>query len=580
MSKTKQTSAAKIYARLMRDVRPYAGIFLLSILGNFIYACSQAGFAELMRYFIEALEGGPVKYIVIVPIAGFVIAVVRGIGYFTGVFCIGVVGQNLVRDIRNKMFERLIHLPSAFYDHHSSGHLVSKVTYDANMVTQAATNAVTVIVREGLTVLVLFGYMFYTNWKLTLIFILIAPFLAAIVSWIGKRMRRLSTNIQDAMGGITQTTSEAVQGYQVVRTNGGESFEMSRFYEANGRNRIQQIKFELTRSLNSPVMQSIVAAALALVMYLVLNLRDEQSTSTLIAYVTAAALLPKSLRSLGDVYGQIQKGVAAAESVFSLIDEVGESDTGELSPARVGGRVSIEHLNFTYDGTDKPALNDVCLDIESGKTVALVGKSGSGKTTLAGLLMRFYEPDSGVIRLDGHPLSNYKLESLRRQISIVPQHVMLFNTTIGENIAYGDASEASQESIVSAAKAAHVHDFVAGLDLGYDTPVGENAVLLSGGQRQRLAIARAILRDTPILILDEATSALDNESEQHIQAAMKEVMVNRTTIVIAHRLSTIENADLIVVMDQGQVIEQGGHQELMAANGHYARLHARNFEED
>ena len=577
-ARVEQRSSA-IYKRLLLWVRPYIGLFLLSVIGNLIYALCQPGLAETMGYFLKALDGGPEKYVLLVPIAGFLLIFTRGIGYFIGKFYIGVVAQNVVRDLRRELFERLMHLPNAFYDKQSSGHLVSKIAYDASQVTFALTNAITVVVREGLTVIVLLSYMIYKNWHLTLLFFVIGPILAAAVSWIGKRMRRLSTRIQNSMGDITQSSSEVIQGYQTLRTHGAEPQETKRFGDINENNRRQQIKFEMTQALTSPVMQTIVALALGLVMYLVLNVRDSHPPDVLIAYITAAALLPKSLRALGGVYGQIQKGVAAGESIFNLLDESTERNSGIHAPETIDGSISIANLSFSYPEKEAEVLTDINLDIAPGQTVALVGKSGSGKTTLAGLLLRFYDYRKGSIDLDGVPIRDYSLASLRRQMALVPQHVTLFNATIAENIAYGDTEGAPLEDIKAAAKDAYADVFIDRLEHGYDTLLGENALTLSGGQRQRLAIARAILRNSPVLILDEATSALDNESEQYIQSALEKVMADTTTIVIAHRLSTIEKADLIVVMDQGRIVEQGDHKSLLAKDGHYARLHDRDFED-
>ena len=597
MSKHTQTSAVKLYRRLLRGIVPYRSIFALSILGHLIYAVSQAGFAELMRYFIEALESksppvgtleaGIVTSVIWVPILGFFVALVRGIGYFIGNFAISVVGQNVVRDLRDALFETLVHLPAAYFDKQSSGRLLSKVSYDVTMVTVAATNAITIFFREGLTVIILLSYMLYHSWKLTLIFFLIGPVLAITVSWIGKRMRRLSTGIQDAMGGITQVTSDALRAQNLVKAAGAQDYEIGRFQEVNAQNRRQQIKFELMRTLNSPVMQSMVAVGLSIVMYLVLVMREDYATSVLIAYVTAAALLPKSLRSLGDVYGQIQKGVAAAESIFELMDESRERDTGTFEPVSSGktsgktrGKIDINGLSFTYPGAEKAVLQDITLSIEPGETVALVGASGSGKTTLASLLTRAYDTHQGEILLDGTPVTDYALRALRRQFALVSQQVVLFDSSVADNIAYGECANATMEAVKAAATAAYADGFIHQLPQGYDTVLGEDAVTLSGGQQQRLAIARAILRDAPVLILDEATSALDNESEQYIQTAMTEVTKGRTTLIIAHRLSTIEKADRIVVMDNGRILEEGTHHRLLALGGAYARLHRRGIQSE
>lgn len=568
------------YRRLLGYAFPYWPFFAVSVLGNFIYAASQAGFAELMKYFMEALDGGPAKYVVLVPLAGIVLAFARGLGFFLGNFFISQVGQRVVHDLRRGLFAKIIDLPASFFARSQSGDLLSMMTFNIQLVNDAVTRAITTLFREGFTVIALFTYLLLSNWKLTLIFLVLGPVIAGLVAWVGKRLRRISTRIQDSMGELSQASTEVIQGQQMVKNYAGQQLEKDRFAGINRYNLKQSIKFELTNSLNSPVLQMFMVLGLALIMYLVLQLRSEQSPSELIAYVTAAAMLPKPVKSLGTIYGQMQRGIAAAESVFALFDEQAERTSGQPLPEPVQGSVSFNQLTFRYSGNDDKTLDNISIHIPSGKTTALVGSSGSGKSTLINLLLGSYRPETGNIEIDGCNIEDVALPSLRSHIAQVSQTVVLFNDTVANNIAYGELRHCTQQQIEAAAKAANAHDFICNLPMGYQTLVGEQGDSLSGGQRQRLAIARAILKNAPILILDEATSALDNESEHLIQEALDDFMQNRTTIVVAHRLSTIENADQIVVMDQGRVVEVGQHQELLDANGYYARLHSRDFSEE
>jgi len=470
-------------------------------------------------------------------------------------------------------------LPSSYYQQHSTPELTSKLIYNAEQVTGAATGALKTVVSEGLTVLGLFAYMMYLNWRLTLLFIVVMPFIGLVVRFASKRLRRLSQNIQASVSDISASATEAIHGYQVVRIFGGTQAERERFGQASERNRRQFMKLVVTDSVSTPVVQMLVAGVVALLTYLAMSpaFLGAMSTGAFIAFISTAAMMAKPIRSLTEVNATIQKGIAAAESFFSLFDEPSEVDTGTDVLTQAKGNIEFDAVSFTYPNAQGSALKNVSLHIPAGKTVALVGRSGSGKSTLSSLIPRFFDVTQGQIRLDGQGIDRYTLSSLREQIALVNQHVVLFEGTIADNIAYGALANASPEAVAQAADAAQVSEFTRHLSDGLNTLVGENGLLLSGGQRQRIAIARAILKDAPILILDEATSALDTESERHIQRALEHLMKNRTTLIIAHRLSTIENADEIVVMEQGQVLERGRHDQLLASGGHYAALHRLQF---
>ena len=579
-------SSVRIYLRLLTYVKPYWKAFAISIIGFAIFASAQPAMAWMLKYFVDGLQSGENALFFGVPLIwgfpAFIIAIAfyQGVGSYLGNYFIAKVSLGVVHDLRTALFNNLLTLPNRYFDLHNSGHLVSRITFNVTMVTGAATDAIKVVFREGMTVIFLFAYLLWMNWMLTLVLIAILPVIGLMVTSASKKFRKQSKKIQTAMGDVTHVTSETISGFRVVRSFGGERYESERFLKASTENRERGLKMVRTGSVFTPSLQLVTYSAMAIVMFLVLFLRGDATAGDLVAYITAAGLLPKPIRQLSEVSANIQKGIVAAESLFQQLDEEAEKDTGTLESARVGGRLEVSHLTFCYPGTSKRVLDDVSFSVEPGQMVALVGRSGSGKSTLANLIPRFYQHEQGEILLDGTPLQNFTLRSLRQQIALVSQNVTLFNDTVANNIAYGDLADAPRDAIVAAAEAAYAKEFIDLLPEGFDTLVGENGVLLSGGQRQRLAIARALLKDAPLLILDEATSALDTESERHIQAALDRVMQGRTTLVIAHRLSTIEKADVIMVMDQGQIVERGSHKELLALNGYYARLHSMQFEEE
>ncbi|WP_271409502.1 lipid A export permease/ATP-binding protein MsbA [Pseudomonas sp. Q1-7] len=586
------TSSLKIYFRLLGYVRPYVGLFLISIVGYIIFASTQPMLAGILKYFVDGLSNPDavlfpdvpylrdLKLLQAVPLLIVLIAAWQGLGSYLGNYFLAKVSLGLVHDLRLALFDSLLTLPNRYFDSHNSGHLISRITFNVTMVTGAATDAIKVVIREGLTVIFLFGYLLWMNWKLTLVMVAILPLIALMVSSASRKFRKQSKKIQVAMGDVTHVASETIQGYRVVRSFGGEPYESARFRKASHDNTRKQLRMTKTSAVYTPMLQLVIYTGMAALMFLVLFLRGDASAGDLVAYITAAGLLPKPIRQLSEVSSTVQRGVAGAESIFEQLDESPEVDRGTVERERVSGRLEVRDLNFQYPGTDKAVLQDISFAAEPGQMIALVGRSGSGKSTLANLIPRFYHHDQGQILLDGVDIEAYRLRNLRRHIALVSQQVNLFNDSVASNIAYGDLADAPREAIEQAAEAAYAKEFIDKLPQGFDTEVGENGVLLSGGQRQRLAIARALLKNSPVLVLDEATSALDTESERHIQAALDRVMDGRTTLVIAHRLSTIEKADLILVMDQGRIVERGKHAELLAMNGYYARLHASQFEEE
>ncbi|WP_183326522.1 lipid A export permease/ATP-binding protein MsbA [Halomonas cerina] len=569
-----------LYRRLLGYVRPHWRAFALALVGYVIYAASSTALAEMMKRLIDGIQEPDAAFRLFLPLFVVGMFAARGLGTFLGTYFMSTVARNLVHALRCDVFNHMLHLPGRFFDTHSTGHLISRVTYHVEQVTGAATRAITILLREGLFVIGLVGYLLWTNWMLTLLFLAVTPLIGGVVRYTSKRFRRISRRIQRSMGDVTHVASEALSGYRVVRTHGAEGYEKARFAAASEANRRQSMKEALTKATSTPVIQLLVALSLAVLVWLAMApaLMADMTAGEFVAFITAASLMAKPVRQLTEINSEIQKGIAAAGELFGLLEAPTEPDVGTREPGRLEGYLRFEDVRFAY-GEDQPeVLKGIDLAVDRGEMVAIVGRSGSGKSTLVSLLPRFYRPTAGRVLIDEVPVEEYRLAPLRRQMALVSQQVTLFNASIADNIAYGEP-QADPAAIEAAARAAHAHEFIERLPGGYATVVGDNGVMLSGGQRQRLAIARAIFKNAPILILDEATSALDTESERHIQAALEEVCRGRTTLVIAHRLSTIERADRILVMEQGEIVEQGSHAELLARDGAYAALHRLQFQE-
>ncbi|MEF3819780.1 lipid A export permease/ATP-binding protein MsbA [Acinetobacter baumannii] len=569
----------KVYLRLISYLKPYWGVALLVLIGFGMNSATEVSVAKLIKFIIDAIQNASRADLDWFPLLIILLVFFRGLGLFMGGYYTAVISRSLVFSIRQEVYAKLLRLPAQYYLDNSSGHITAKIMYNVEQLTAASSESLKTIVRDGMITLGLLGYLFYTNWRLTICIMVFLPVIGILVRKASKRMRKLSMQVQDTMGDVNHVVQESINGNAVVKSFAGEESEQERFYKSSEENLKRGLKMVIVQNLNSPVVQVVMACAMALIVWLALRpqILGNTTAGEFVAYITAAGLLSKPVKNLTDVNEKLQRGLAAAHSVFELLDLPEEQNSGELKP-QLQGAILFDHVVLNYaDGTQ--AIKDFSLDIRPGETVALVGRSGAGKTSLVNMLVRFQEVSSGQIYLDDLPIRDIELSSLRTQIAMVNQQVVLFNRTVRENIAYGQLHNASDEDVIAAAKAAYAHDFIMNLPNGYDTVLGAQGLNLSGGQRQRIAIARAILKNAPILILDEATSALDNESEHFIQQAFDEAMQDRTTIVIAHRLSTIENADRIVVMDRGQIVEQGTHQELLAKHGAYYQLHQRNFED-
>ena len=575
-----QMTSIQLYFRLLQYVKPYWGVFALSILGMLISAATEVALPVAVKPFLDGtfVDKDPflIKW---VPAALVVIFIFRGVGAYIGTYASTWVGNKVVMDLRDIMFRRMLALPLGYFHDNTTGNLISRFTYDVTQVTGAATNVVTVLVKDSVTIVGLLAYLLYLDWKLTLLSLIMVPPIALAVRYFNIRLRNMSRATQQAMGDITQVLQETVECNKVVKIFGGQEYEAKRFADTSNRLRGFSMKQTAAAAANVPIVQVLAALAVAVVVYYATVQAQSHSTTvgSFVSFLAAMLMLTAPLKRLTGVAEHLQRGLAAAESVFALLDEEPEKDEGPVELERARGDIRFDKVTFRYPRADQPALLGVTVAIRPGETVALVGSSGSGKTTLANMVPRFFHPASGRITIDGHDLESLSLASLRRNIALVSQEVALFNDTIAANIAYGQTAGASREAIERAAQAAHSLDFIRAMPQGFDTLIGENGVRLSGGQRQRLAIARTILKNAPILILDEATSALDSESEKHVQAALERLIQGRTTIVIAHRLSTIEKADRIVVLDKGEVAEVGSHSELIARCGIYARLYSIQF---
>jgi subfamily B ATP-binding cassette protein MsbA len=573
-------TSLQLYLRLLRYVKPYWAPFALSIAAMVVTALTEPAFPALLKPLLDGSfvhkEGGLLLWL-----PGLIVAVflVRGFASYLSDYTIGWVANKVVMDLRNAMFANLVRLPTNYYDNHTGGSLISKFTFDVLQVTGAATSVVSVLFRDSLTIAGLLGWLFWLNWKLTLVALLVGPPAVLITRGFSQRLRAMSRAEQTAMGDLNHALEESIGCHRVVKVFGGQDYEAKRFDAGANKVRTFNMKMTSAAAANVPLVQIVVSVALALIIYLAVRqaATDETTVGGFVSFLTALLLVFQPLRRLTGVNQTLQRGLAAAESVFHLIDERPESDTGTREIGRAKGKVEFRAVGFSYPGSSRPAVDRVSFSIESGETVALVGASGAGKSTLANLLPRFYAPDSGQILLDGVDIATLRLASLRANIALVSQDIVLFNDTVAANIAYGRLAGTSRTDVVQAAEAAHAMQFIREMTEGLDTVIGENGVRLSGGQRQRLAIARAFLKNSPVLILDEATSALDSESERHIQEALETLMKGRATLVIAHRLSTIERADRIVVLDAGGVSETGRHAELLAASGIYAKLYRLQY---
>ncbi|QBH95821.1 lipid A ABC transporter ATP-binding protein/permease MsbA [Limnobaculum zhutongyuii] len=580
MLNDKDLTTWQTFGRLWPLIKPFKLGLIVAAVALILNAGTDAMMLSLLKPLLDDGFGKTGSSVLVwMPLVVLGLMVMRGITSYVSTYCLSWVSGKVVMTVRRRLFGHMMNMPVSFFDQQSTGTLLSRITYDSEQVASSSSGALITVVREGAYILALFGIMFYNSWQLSLILVILAPVVSFVIRFVSKRFRSISKNMQNTMGQVTASAEQMLKGHKEVLLFGGQDVETNRFNKVSNRMRQQGMKMVAASAISDPIVQLIASTALAMVLFAASfpSIMDTLTAGTITVVFSSMVALMKPLKSLTNVNAQFQRGMAACQTLFAILDMETEQDTGTLKVDRVQGNVELRNVTFTYPTKDEPALRNINLTIPAGKTVALVGRSGSGKSTIANLLTRFYDIQEGEILIDGHEIREYTLASLRSQVAVVSQNVHLFNDTIANNIAYARTTEYSREDIEKAATMAYAMDFINKMDNGLDTVIGENGVLLSGGQRQRIAIARALLRDSPILILDEATSALDTESERAIQAALDELQKNRTSLVIAHRLSTIEKADEILVIEDGRIVERGNHETLIKNGGVYAQLHRMQF---
>ncbi|MAV73423.1 MAG: lipid A export permease/ATP-binding protein MsbA [Cellvibrionales bacterium TMED21] len=599
-------SDGRLYGRLLRYAFAYKLSLLLSFLGYLVYSIGNVLLADLTQFLLDSLgeqrNGMGLGFVaqasmwiwppgdktaldyarIAVPVAAVVLSLGRALGYFAGSYFMSKVARSVVHTLRTQLFDVLIRAPRAHVDNYSTGELLSKITFNVEQVSGAASDALKTMLREGLSIIALVAYMLYLNWELTAVFFVVAPAIGLVVHVVGRHFRRYSRRIQESMGSVTEVSAESLAALDDIRIYGATDEVSERFHDASRFNRNQSLKLAFVQAISTPIIQTLLALALGALFWFALdpNVLASFSAGSLVAFITAAAQLGKPIRTMSNIQSIIQRGLAAAEDIFDQLDTPAEPDAGSVSIEGLSGDVQFNQVAFRYPGAQSDAISDISFVVAEGTTTAIVGRSGSGKSTLVKLLARFYEPNSGDIAIAGHDIATIKLTDYRRSLGFVPQQITLFSESVANNIALGDSVQAERSDVEQAATWANAQEFIKALEHGFDTEIGEQGVGLSGGQRQRIAIARALLKDAPILILDEATSALDNESEALIQRSLQKHAMGKTTFVIAHRLSTIENADQVLVMDQGLLVAHGSHNDLIETSDVYRSLYQQGFSDD